>query len=203
MTGGISQAAAATCELAVALVFVRSAVSKLQELDRFGSQVAAYSLVKPALAGLVAYAVVCVVEAVIGVVLLIGAPGVAARGALITALAFLGVLLAAVSVTLRRGLEIKCGCFGNSQELVSRRSLLRLLLLLGAVILALASDLTEGSLPGVALTLVADPNRIAAVPLIVAGLALALLGALFLSLSDLRSAYERRPEPQQETPGEP
>ena len=150
MSGSVALALASVCQLAVALVFLRSSLAKLRDRNRFRRQLAAYELMHPALNGVAALIVVGV-QVLVGITLLIGPPGYLVAGSLVAALALVTVFLVAVSVTLDRGLSIECGCFGDFGERVTRRTLLRLIVVVPPVIFAIAINMTMGSQPGLAL----------------------------------------------------
>lgn len=57
---------------------------------------------------------------------------------LVLAFAVLAMFLAGGILTLKRGKKVLCGCLGNSNEWISRRSLARLLILLSGVVYLIA-----------------------------------------------------------------
>src|SRR5436190_1832732 len=119
-------------QIALGLVFLRSAVGKLSSYRHFVQGVSDYelvhaSLVRPAAGLLVA------VELFLGVA---HALGVLLPWAIAIGIAFLALLEAAVVVTLRKGLRVQCMCFGvRDGEPMSVTTAVRLALLMGAEIL--------------------------------------------------------------------
>jgi len=123
-------------QLALGAVFVLSVIPKLQRPREFRRTVANYKVVSPALARVVAPAVIAA-EAFLAVSLL---TGWLAEVALPLAIVLLLAFAAGVAVNLRRGRDISCGCFGERAEPISPRTLVRLAVILLAVGLVIAAD---------------------------------------------------------------
>lgn len=96
------------------------------------------------------------------------------------------LFLVAVGINLKRGRKISCGCFGNASEQISPRTLTRLLLLLGIVLLLAAFRSTgDASLPNLG-TLIADGSTLTYLWLMAFLAAfLILLGTWILSLPEM------------------
>jgi hypothetical protein len=126
--------AAYTLQLGLGAVFLASAVPKLRHPLAAARMVREYRLVPSAVANAAAYALIAV-ESFLAVALLLG---VLVTIALPVATAMLLAFLAAVGINLRRGRRIPCGCFGNPQEQISTRTVVRLLVLLASFMLLAA-----------------------------------------------------------------
>jgi hypothetical protein len=126
--------AAYTLQLGLGAVFLASVVPKLRHPRAATSTVREYRLVPLAVANVAAYALIAV-ESFLAVALLLG---VLVTIALPVAAAMLLAFLAAVGINLRRGRQIPCGCFGNPQEQISTRTVVRLLVLLAGFMLLAA-----------------------------------------------------------------
>jgi hypothetical protein len=110
------------CQLALGSVFLAAAVPKLRHPRHFRDAVLGYELVPARAAWGVACGVLAI-ELLLGLSLLSGwmlAYSLACGTALVAAFAV------GTWVNLHRGREVLCGCFGNAEERVSRRSLVRL-----------------------------------------------------------------------------
>ncbi|MBI5877944.1 MAG: hypothetical protein HZB53_09850 [Chloroflexi bacterium] len=108
--------------------------------------------------------------------------------ALWLAIVLLGAFLFAVGINLKRGRKVSCGCFGNADEQISPRTLMRLVLLVAAVLLlmALRSTGTVLSLPGFDSIWLGDASTIAfLLSEVLLGVSVLLLAAWLLSLPEL------------------
>lgn len=115
-------------QTSLALVFLAAAASKVGAPRSFVSTVAGYGLV-PRRASVVVAAAVVAVELFVAASFL---GGFATRASAVAALATLVVFAAAVGLSLARGREIPCGCFGAESEPISGRSLRRIAVLVAA-----------------------------------------------------------------------
>jgi hypothetical protein len=127
---GPAQHAAYALQLALGGVFLLALVPKLRRPAEFRATVGGYGVL-PASAVAVAAGGLTAVEAFLAFAFLTGWLVIAAipLGA-----ATLGVFASVTYVNLRRGRDVPCGCFGNSGERISGRSLVRLGLLAGALV---------------------------------------------------------------------
>jgi hypothetical protein len=126
-------------------VFLFAATSKLRRPAAFRATVARYDLVPAALVSTVAYLVLAL-ELLLGIAFLTGvALWLAVPLGLVTLVAF----GAATSVNLRRGNLVPCGCFGDDEEVISARSVVRVGLLTAALA-GLAGLLTRGDVSAMA-----------------------------------------------------
>ena len=112
-------------QLILVLVFGASVVGKLRDPGAFVKVVRDYELPGRRSAPLIAAAVV-VAEVILLVFLLTGLVPVVPVA---LGLALTGCFAVGISWTLRRGLDIACGCLGDSRERVTPRTLVRLALL--------------------------------------------------------------------------
>lgn len=115
-------------QLVLGMVFLVAAVAKLRSPSLFVAVLSKYELFPAALSGVVARGLI-LVELLIAASLLSGiatAVAVPASGLLL-----LGFTIV-VGSNVRRGRVIPCGCFGSASELVSPRTLARLVMLMGA-----------------------------------------------------------------------
>jgi uncharacterized membrane protein YphA (DoxX/SURF4 family) len=92
--------------------FLYAAVTKLPDMSAFAESVANYRLVPPSLVPSVA-AVVIGVEIALGALLVSGR---LARGAALVATGILAVFTAGLSQALLRGIDLRCGCFGGTEN---------------------------------------------------------------------------------------
>lgn len=118
-------------QLGLGVVFLVAAVPKLRHPATFARTVAGYRLVPrhlipAATAGLIA------VESFLAIAFL---SGWMRAVAIPLAMFILVVFAAGVTINLRRGQRIACGCFGSGEEPISARSLVRLSFLFTAVVL--------------------------------------------------------------------
>ncbi len=92
--------------------FLYAAVTKLPDMAAFAENVANYRLVPPSLVPAVA-AVVIGIEISLGALLLSGR---LARGAALVATGILAVFTVGLSQALLRGIDLRCGCFGGTEN---------------------------------------------------------------------------------------
>jgi thiol-disulfide isomerase/thioredoxin len=97
--------------LAVAVVLTVAAVAKLRDRAGFAAAVAGYQILPRRLAPVTARLVIGL-ELVSAAALVVPA---SRRGGAVAALVLFGGFLAAMSVALRRGLRVDCGCFPRSE----------------------------------------------------------------------------------------
>jgi hypothetical protein len=119
---------------ALALVFAQAAWHKLRDLGAFAAAVAAYELLPPSLAPLVATQLAAAELVLVGTLLL----PPARAGASVAAFALLCIYSAAIAINLARGRrDIDCGCTGPALRqplsgwLLARNAALGALALLG------------------------------------------------------------------------
>ena len=124
--------AAQAGQLALGMVFLFAAVPKLRGPGGFVQAVRGYELLPAAMVRPSAFALIGV-ESFLAVALITGwAVGVAMP----VAIASLLVFMVGVGVNLRRGRRVRCGCYGGSGEMLSARTMARLvILLLGTILL--------------------------------------------------------------------
>ena len=125
----MSRIALVGLRLALGLLFLWAAVSKVPDLAAFAQDVANYRIVPPALVPYAAAAVVGI-EIVTGIALV---TGIAARPAAILASILLIAFTAFLAQALLRGIDLRCGCFGTN-EAASWWTVLRDLLLVAAAL---------------------------------------------------------------------
>jgi Methylamine utilisation protein MauE len=128
--------AAHAAQLALGAVFLAAAWTKLRRPRLFVSAVRGYRLLPNAWVRVAAWSFIAV-EAFVAVALLTGWQ---VSIGLPLAVASLLLFLAAVIIALRRGRPIRCGCFGDADELLSGRTVARLALLSSAGVVVLALD---------------------------------------------------------------
>jgi putative oxidoreductase len=98
--------------LALGALFLWAAATKLPDMNAFAQDVANYRLVPALLVPYVAAAVVGI-EILAGLALLTGA---AVRPAAIVLAALLVVFIAFLVQVLLRGIDLRCGCFGDDER---------------------------------------------------------------------------------------
>jgi uncharacterized membrane protein YphA (DoxX/SURF4 family) len=104
--------AVAVVRLALGGLFLWAASSKVPDMAAFAESVANYRLLPAAL-------VPAVSAAVIGIEIAVGAllvSGRLARGAALVAAALLGVFTLGLAQALLRGIDLRCGCFGGTED---------------------------------------------------------------------------------------
>jgi hypothetical protein len=180
-------------QLSLGIVFLVAAAPKLRRPSAFAATVAGYriapSRLVPALAlGLIAIESFLAFAFLSGWLLDVGVP--------LAALAVIGFFVV-IALNLRRGREVPCGCFGDPQERISRRSLIRLAALFAALC---ALVLVSSSARTQAVTLesvLADGAPGLQYLIEVAGVAsfLILIGMWMLSLPELASVLRRPATP--------
>jgi len=125
----MSRIALVGLRVALGLLFLWAAVSKVPDLAAFAQDVANYRIIPPALVPYAA-AVVVGIEIVTGIALV---TGIAARPAAILASILLVAFTAFLAQALLRGIDLRCGCFGTNEP-ASWWTVLRDLLLLTAAL---------------------------------------------------------------------
>lgn len=123
--------------LALGVTFVAASLGKIRRPRVFAVHVANYEVLPRRFAHLGGVLLISI-ELALGISLLTGYFVRVADALLICVLL---LFIAAVGVNLRRGRRVPCGCFGDGDELISPRTVARLVLLLSAaVLLAALSD---------------------------------------------------------------
>lgn len=122
-------------QLSMGVVFLASAVPKLRKPSAFAKSVMDYQILPKGFASPFAIVLICT-EAFLALAFL---SGWLIDIALVLASVTLTVFVLAVGTNLSRGYKVSCGCFGSEDELISSRTLMRLLLLLTAIVVLGAS----------------------------------------------------------------
>jgi len=126
--GGAGAALAGALQVGLGGVLLLAAVPKLRRPAAFARTVGNFRLLPSPLVPAAA-AVMIVLEASLAVAFLTGSfPTAAPPLAIAVLLCFMG----AVGINLRRGRRVPCGCFGDTSEALSARTVARLSLLLAA-----------------------------------------------------------------------
>jgi len=123
-------AAVALVRLALGGLFLWAAAAKVPDMAAFAESVANYRLLPAAL-------VPAVSAAVIGIEIAVGAllvSGRLARGAALAAAALLAVFTAGLAQALLRGIDLRCGCFGGTENATWWTVLRDLAMLAGAAL---------------------------------------------------------------------
>jgi Methylamine utilisation protein MauE len=135
-------------QLATAAVFAFAALSKLRAPGRVARSIQEYKILPERAAP---FAAVVLFLCELGIAALLFS-GYGVRIGLVLAVLTVLAFLVGVLVNLHRGRRIPCGCFGSTDETLSRRTVARLLVLLTVAVLCLAGHL----LAAVATPTVAD-----------------------------------------------
>lgn len=141
--GAVTWYAAHAIQLALGAIFLSAAAPKLRRPARFVRTVAGYRLLPKSVTPLAAHGLL-VVESVLALTLLTGWFTVVTVP---LASATLVVFFAAAAYTLGQGRRIPCGCFGDSAEMLSARTLVRLAMMLSAALFLLANQFTANVRP--------------------------------------------------------
>jgi len=178
-------------QLSLGIVFLLSSLPKLRRPLAFAGSVVEYKILPAQVAYVFALALIPL-EAFLAIAFL---TGWWTDIALPLSTMLLSLFLIAVAINLRRGRSVPCGCLGNTSELISLRTLARLLLLLTVILFLAAFRSTSGtSLPGLA-ALTADVSTlIYFIQTVFLSAFLILLSAWILNLPELvtLSGYLRR-----------
>jgi hypothetical protein len=169
-------------QLGLGMVFLLAVLPKLRAPRAVARTVARYRLGPPALAPVVARALIAV-EAFLALSLL---TGMVVAVALPLAIVTLSGFAIAVGINLRRDRRIPWGCFGTGEEPISRRSLVRLAMLLVAAMFSLFVFGTPGAAP-ISLTGGRAPEIGQAVEVVGLSVGLLLLAMWLLHLPELWS----------------
>lgn len=153
---GLPHHIAFALQLAVGAVLIASFFSKVRAFSRFEEAVAEYAIVPARLVKGGAAIVVCA-EGILGLALMTGTGGIFTIA--LTAFLFT-VFGAAVAINLRRGRLVPCGCFGDKDERISMRTLVRLTLLISVVVLLLALTWSGTSLTTLAALVEEDTSSL-------------------------------------------
>jgi hypothetical protein len=149
--GGVITPIADALQFGLGVVLLLAAVPKLRRPGAFADTVRDYRLLPPGLAPAAA-AILITAESLLAASLL---TGVFAAAAPPLTIALLLCFVAAVGINLRRDRRVPCGCFGETSEALSARTLARLALLLAAAALLLGLR-AAGAVSLTANSLVAD-----------------------------------------------
>jgi Methylamine utilisation protein MauE len=128
---------------AVGIVFALSSFPKMRRPGRFLGNVGAYKILPEWVAVPFAF-VVIVAEAAIAISTM---TGVGRTVGLAAAVGLLLTFAVGVGFNLYRDRKVRCGCFGESDEMITRWSLARVLSLLALAIMALVGGLLAGTAP--------------------------------------------------------
>jgi Methylamine utilisation protein MauE len=190
--GGVITPVADALQLGLGVVLLLAAVPKLRRPAAFADTVRDYRVLPPGLAPAAA-SVLIAAESLLAASLL---TGVLATAAPPLTIALLLCFLAAVGINLRRGRRVPCGCFGETSQALSARTLARLALLLAAAALLLGLR-AAGAVPLTVSGLVADGWTGLAYGAQEAGLAafLLMVGAWALNLPELARLLSRPARP--------
>jgi putative oxidoreductase len=121
------------CRIAIGVVFVAAALSKIGDPAAFATQIHNFRLAPTALENLVA-ALLPWVELLAGLALVLH---VRARAGAWLALAMMAVFTVAVAIAMARHLDFQCGCFGTMDATrVGAKKLLENLVLTGTALVA-------------------------------------------------------------------
>jgi len=126
---GVSDYLSLGLQLSVGFVLALSAWTKVRHPYRFADSVKAYALLprvmtRPAAALVILLEVLITVALLTSSVLALALPG---------AVFLFAIFLGAVRINLQRRRAVACGCFGDSEELISPRTAARLALLVAVV----------------------------------------------------------------------
>lgn len=179
-----------TLQAVLGTVFFLAAVGKLRRPSRFVAAVGGYELVPSALIAPLSIGLM-VTESVVSLSLLSGwllDVGTSAAGALLLAFA------AAISINLRRGRHVPCGCFGSAGERISGRTLVRLAMLILAATALEVLRLVFSPLPLNVVSLVTEGPRGVEQLAVTAGFAafLGVVAAWILHIPELIVLVPRR-----------
>jgi putative oxidoreductase len=175
------------CQLVLGAVFLVAALPKLRRPRAFRDSVVAYEILPTSVATAVS-AILIPLELILGIAF---PTGLLLAIALPLATGLIGVFLVAVGVNLRRGRRIACGCFGNGREPISSRTLLRLLLLLGIVLLLIAYPAGQSPMPSLNSLARDEASRSFLIQRAWLAAVLALLAAWLLNLPEFLLVFRR------------
>jgi putative oxidoreductase len=125
--------ALATLRVALGAIFLYAALTKLPDMGAFAESVANYRLVPSALVPAAAVAVIGV-EIALGLLLVAGR---LPRATALVATAILGAFTVGLAQALLRGIDLRCGCFGGTEN-ATWLTVLRDAALLAAAVVLLA-----------------------------------------------------------------
>lgn len=126
-------------QFSLGIVFFLSSLPKLRQPVAFARNVDAYKILPSPLA----YAFGLVIIPLEFFLIVAFLTGWFIELALPLAFILLVLFLVAVGINLRRGRNISCGCFGNASEEISPRTLARLIILSGVVLLLIGLQSTH------------------------------------------------------------
>lgn len=171
-------------QLSLGIVFLLSFLPKLRRPFAFAASVVEYKILPTQVAYVFGFALIPL-EAFLAIAFL---TGWWTDIALPLAAVLLSIFLIAVAINLRRGRSIPCGCLGNTSELISSRTLARLLLLLIVVMFLTAfRSISSSSLPILARMMVDLSTLIYVIQTVFLSIFLILLSAWILNLPELIS----------------
>jgi hypothetical protein len=169
-------------QFSLGIVFLLSALPKLRRPLAFTRSVVAYEILPDNVAYLFAL-ILIPLEVFLAIALL---TGVLTDIALLLALVLLTIFLVAIWINLKRGRRISCGCFGETSEQISPRTLARLFLLLAVVLFLVSFRNTGGaSLPHLGAMTANGSTLIYLLQSVFVAVFLILLGAWMLNLPEL------------------
>ena len=181
-------------QFSLGIVFLLSSLPKLRRPLAFAGSVVEYKILPAQVARVFALALIPL-EAFLAVAFL---TGWWTEIALPLAAVLLSLFLIAVAINLRRGRSVQCGCFGNTSELISPRTLARLfMLLIVAMFLTVFQSRSSSSLLPVLTGMTADVSILTLIDfiqIVFLSIFLILLSAWILNLPELISlgGYLRR-----------
>lgn len=178
-------------QFSLGIVFLLSSLPKLRRPLAFAGSVVEYKILPAQVARVFALALIPL-EAFLAVAFL---TGLWTEISLPLSMVLLSLFLIAVGINLRRGRSVQCGCFGNASELISSRTLARLLLLLIVVMfLTVFRSISSSSLPVLARMTADASTLIDFIQIVFLSIFLILLSAWILNLPELisLSGYLRR-----------
>jgi putative oxidoreductase len=96
--------------LVLGFLFIFASIEKISQPEEFARSITYYHLLPIALVNLVALLLPWI-ELLAGLFLLLG---ILPRGSALLLLLLLGIFIVAIGISLARGLDISCGCFGTA-----------------------------------------------------------------------------------------
>lgn len=178
-------------QLSLGIVFLLSALPKLRRPLIFMESVVNYKILPVQVARAFAFAVIPL-EVFSAVAFL---TGWRIEIGLLLAGLLLSLFLVAVAINFRRGHNVPCGCLGNTSELISLRTIVRLVLLLIVVLFLAIQQSTSVTLSPSLMTMMTDLSTVINfIQIVFLSIFIILLSAWILNLPELISlgSYMRR-----------
>ena len=122
--------------IVIGFIFIYAGMEKIADPESFSKAVYNYKLFPDFLINFIAIAIPWI-EVVSGILLIFGLE-IKANASIISALLFLFVVI--ILISLIRGLNIDCGCFGGSSPVAWNKILENILMLIGSVIIIIFSE---------------------------------------------------------------